>query len=54
MTLYKFKNSYDNVATEMHEAPKEYETIEALVEKQNNSITNIENNINKKNKIIHR
>ena len=54
MTLYKFKNSYDKVATEMHEAPKEYEAIKALVEKQNNSITNIENSVNKKNKIIHR
>ena len=37
---------------EMNEAPKEYEAIKALVEEKNNSITQIENSINKNLKII--
>ena len=50
LTLYKFKSNYDKVIKDMHEPPKEYETIKALVEEKNNTITNLENNINKKSK----
>ena len=50
LTLYKFKSNYDKVVKEMNEPPKEYETIKALIEEKNNSITKLENNINKKSK----
>ena len=50
MTLYKFKSNYDKVMKEMQEAPKEYDTIKELIESKNNSITKLENNINKKSK----
>ena len=52
LTLFKGKNDYSKVMKEMHETPKEYEAIKALIETQNNdnSITNIENNIDKNSK----
>ena len=50
LTLFNAKNNYNKVMKEMNEAPKEYEAIKALVEEKNNSITQIENNINKKSK----
>ena len=50
MTLYKFKSNYDKIMKEMQEAPKEYDTIKELIESKNNSITKLENNINKKSK----
>ena len=50
MTLYKFKSNYDKVVKEMQEAPKDYDTIKELIESKNNSITKLENNINKKSK----
>ena len=49
-TLYKFKSSYDKVLKEMNETPKDYDTIRELIESKNNSITKLENNINKKSK----
>ena len=53
-TLYKFKSSYDKVLKEMNETPKDYDTIKELIESKNNSITKLENNINKKSKIIYK
>ena len=50
LTLFKGKNDYNKVMKEMNEPPKEYETIKLLVEEKNNTITNLENNINKKSK----
>ena len=51
LTLFKGKNDYNKVMKEMNEPPKEYEAIKLLVEENNNSITNIQqNNINKKSK----
>ena len=50
LTLYKFKSNYDKVIKDMHETPKEYEAIKALVEEKTHSLANIENNINKKSK----
>ena len=44
LTLFKGRNQYDKVMKEMNEAPKEYETIKALVEEKNNNITNVQNN----------
>ena len=52
--LFKGKNDYYKVLREMNELPKEYEAIKLLVEERNNTITNIENNINKKQKIIYK
>ena len=42
LTLFKGRNQYDKVMKEMNEAPKEYETIKALVEEKNNNITNVQ------------
>ena len=50
LTLFKGRNDYNKVMKEMNEAPKEYEAIKALVEESNNSITKVENSINKKSK----
>ena len=50
LTLFKGKNDYNKVMKEMNEPPKEYETIKTLVEQNNNSISNLKNNINKKSK----
>ena len=54
LTLFKGRNDYNKVMKEMNEPPKEYEAIKALVEERDNTITNIENNINKKTKIIYK
>ena len=50
LTLFKGKNDYNKVMKEMNEPPKDYEHIKLLVEEKNNSITKLENNINKKSK----
>ena len=50
LILYKFKSNYDKVVKEMQEAPKDYDTIKELIESKNNSITKLENKINKKSK----
>ena len=49
ITLTKLKGSYDKLEKEMNKPLSEYEEIKSLIETQNNSITNIQqNNINKK------
>ena len=58
--LTKFKSSYDKLEREMNKPPSDYESIKTLVEETprqrlasfatNNSIANIQNNINKKSK----
>ena len=50
--LTKFKSSYDKLEREMNKPPSDYESIKTLVEEKNNSIANIQNNINKKSKNI--
>ena len=45
--LVKMKSSYDKIEKELNEPAREYNTIKELVEKQENSITNIKNIINK-------
>ena len=50
MTLFKGRNDYNKVMKEMNEPPKDYEHIKLLVEEKNNTITNLENNINIKSK----
>ena len=37
------KSSYDKIEKELNEPAREYNTIKELVEKQENSITNIKN-----------
>ena len=41
--LVKMKSSYDKIEKELNEPAREYNTIKELVEKQENSITNIKN-----------
>ena len=41
--LVKMKSSYDIIEKELNEPAREYNTIKELVEKQENSITNIKN-----------
>ena len=61
ITLFKGRNDYNKVVKQMNEPPKDYEHIKLLVEDasadalrsirdKNNTITNIENNINIKSK----
>ena len=52
LTLFKGRNQYNKVMKEMNEPPKEYETIKALVEEKNNTLTNnnLTNSINIKSK----
>ena len=45
--LVKMKSSYDKIEKELNEPAREYNTIKELVEKQENSITNIKNKKNK-------
>ena len=52
LTLTNIKSSYDKLQKEMNKPPSDYEAIKTLVENQNNSITNIQNNIDKKTKNI--
>ena len=52
LTLTNIKSSYDKIQKEMNKPPSEYEAIKTLVESNNNSITNVQNNINKKSKNI--
>ena len=42
-TLVKIKSSYDKLEKAMNEPAKDYNAIKELVEKQENSITNIKN-----------
>ena len=49
-TLTHIKSSYDKLQKEMSKPPSDYETIKTLMENQNNSITHVQNNINKKSK----
>ena len=51
-TLTNIKSSYDKLQKEMSKPPSDYETIKTLMENQNNSITHVQNNINKKSKNI--
>ena len=51
-TLTHIKSSYDKLQKEMSKPPSDYETIKTLMENQNNSITHVQNNINKKSKHI--
>ena len=51
ITLNKIKTSYDKLEKEMQKPPSDYDSIKTLIETQNNNITNIQNNINKKSKI---
>lgn len=51
ITLTKFKSSYDKLEKEMNKPPSDYDGIKELIELQNNHITNVQNNINKKSKI---
>ena len=46
LTLFKGRNDYNKVVREMNEPPKDYEHIKLLVQEKNNTIANIENNIN--------
>lgn len=46
LLLTKNKSSYDKLEKEMKKPPSGYDEIKALVETENNSITNIQNNIN--------
>ena len=49
ITLTKLKSGYDKLEKEMQKPLSEYEEIKQLIEQQNNSITNLQqNNINKK------
>ena len=41
--LVKMKSSYDKIEKELNEPARDYNTIKELVEKQENSITNIKN-----------
>ena len=50
LILTKSKSSYDKLQKEMNKPPSEYDEIKLLVESQNNSITNIQNNIKKSKK----
>ena len=50
LTLTNIKSSYDKLQKEMNKPPSDYETIKTLMENQNNSITHVQNNINKKSK----
>ena len=50
ITLTKLKGSYDKLEKEMNKPLSEYDQIKTLIEQENNSITNIQNNINKKSK----
>ena len=43
--LVKMKSSYDKIEKELNEPARDYNTIKELVEKQENSITNINKNI---------
>ena len=53
ITLTKLKGSYDKLEKEMQKPPSDYEGIKQLIENHNNSITNLQNNINiKSNKNI--
>ena len=52
LTLTNIKSSYDKLQKEMSKPPSDYETIKTLMENQNNSITHVQNNINKKSKNI--
>ena len=52
LTLTNIKSSYDKLQKEMNKPPSDYETIKTLMENQNNSITHVQNNINKKSKHI--
>ena len=52
LTLTNIKSSYDKLQKEMNKPPSDYETIKTLMENQNNSITHVQNNINKKSKNI--
>ena len=45
ITLTKFKTSYDKLEKEMTKPLSEYDEIKTLIENQNNSITNLQNNI---------
>ena len=49
LTLFKGRNDYNKVMREMNEPPKDYEHIKLLVEEKN-TLTNVENNINKNSK----
>ena len=51
ITLNKIKTSYDKLEKEMSKGLTEYDEIKTLIETQNNDITNIQNDINKKSKI---
>ena len=51
LTLFKGRNQYNKVVKEMSKPPSDYEAIKTLVESNNNSITNVQqNNINIKSK----
>ena len=52
LILTKGKSSYDKLEKEMNKPPSEYDEIKQLVESQNNSITNIQNNINNSKHIV--
>ena len=47
--LTKGQSTYNKLQKEMNEAPKEYNAIKSLVEKNENSIEKISNNIQSKN-----
>ena len=52
ITLTKLKGSYDKLEKEMQKPPSDYNGIKQLIESQNNSITNLQNNnIKSKNNI---
>ena len=52
LTLTNIKSSYDKIQKEMNKPPSDYEAIKTLVESNNNSITHVQNNMNKKSKNI--
>ena len=52
ITLNKIKTSYDKLEKEMTKPLSEYDEIKTLIENQNNHITNIQNNKNKKSKNV--